>query len=197
VEVDPAEARREPTKPIGRVMDEATARSLAAELGWSIRETDGGWRRVVPSPQPRRIVEAPQIRRLVDEGTIVIAAGGGGTPVYRDARLGLEGVDAVIDKDRAAAVLGTNLGASALLILTNVDGVYRGFGTPAQESLRFLSVGDAETLIASGELGSGSMGPKVEAAVSFVKDGGDVAIIARLDQGLEAVQGTAGTAIRA
>ncbi len=197
VEVDPAEAKAEPTKPIGRVMDESTANVLAAELGWSIRPAGTGWRRVVPSPQPIRIVEAPQIRRLVDGGTIVIAAGGGGTPVYRDPVLRLEGVDAVIDKDRAAAVLGRDLDASALLILTNVDGAYRGFGTPSQEALRFMSVAEAETLLASGEFGTGSMGPKVEAAVSFVRNGGDVAYIARLDQGLEAVQGKAGTAIRA
>ncbi len=197
IEVDPAAAMAEPTKPIGRVMDQATADSLAAEMGWSIRPAGDGWRRVVPSPAPLRIVEAQQIRRLVDQGTIVIAAGGGGTPVYRDAVLGLEGVDAVIDKDRAAAVLGRDLDARALLILTNVDAAYRGFGTPSQEALRSLSVGDAERLLDAGEFGTGSMGPKVEAAVAFVRNGGETAYIARLDQGLDAVAGRAGTAIRA
>jgi len=197
VEVDPAEASAEPTKPIGRVMDEETARAIAAETGWTVKPAGSGWRRVVPSPAPIRIVEAPQIRRLVDEGTIVIAAGGGGTPVYRDPVLRTEGVDAVIDKDRAAAVLGRDLGASALLILTNVDGAYRKFGTPEQEQLRELTVARATELLAAGEFGKGSMGPKVEAAVSFVRNGGETAYIARLDKGLEAVQHKAGTAIRA
>lgn len=197
VEVDPAEANAEPTKPIGRVMDEATAKAIAAETGWTVKPAGSGWRRVVPSPQPLRIVEAPQIRRLIDLGTIVIAAGGGGTPVYRDPVLRTEGVDAVIDKDRAAAVLGRDLGASALLILTNVDGAYRNFGTPQQEQIRKLTVPEAQQLLDSGEFGKGSMGPKVEAAVAFVRNGGETAYIARLDKGLEAVQHRAGTAIRA
>jgi carbamate kinase len=196
VEVDPAEARAEPTKPIGRTMDEAKAKKLAAELGWTVKPADHGWRRVVPSPAPLRIVECAQIRQLVEQGTVVIAAGGGGTPVYRDEKLGMEGVDAVIDKDRAAAVLALDLNASALLILTNVDGAARNFGTPRQERITSMSADEAENLLKNGEFGSGSMGPKVEAAVSFVRNGGDVAYIARLDQGLEAVQGTAGTAIR-
>jgi carbamate kinase len=197
VEVDPGEAKAEPTKPIGRVMDEKTAHELAKELGWSIRPAGAGWRRVVPSPTPRRIVEGAQIRKLVDEGTIVIAAGGGGTPVYRDPVLRMEGVDAVIDKDRAAAVLGRDLGARSLLILTNVDGAFRGFGTPQQERIASMTADEAEAMLARGEFGAGSMGPKVEAAVAFIRNGGETAYIARLDMGLEAVQGRAGTAIRA
>jgi carbamate kinase len=197
VEVDPGEAKAEPTKPIGRVMDEKTAHELAKELGWSIRPAGAGWRRVVPSPTPRRIVEGAQIRKRVDEGTIVIAAGGGGTPVYRDPVLRMEGVDAVIDKDRAAAVLGRDLGARSLLILTNVDGAFRGFGTPQQERIASMTADEAEAMLARGEFGAGSMGPKVEAAVAFIRNGGETAYIARLDMGLEAVQGRAGTAIRA
>ena len=197
IEVDPAEANAEPTKPIGRVMDEQSAKALAAELGWTVKPAGSGWRRVVPSPTPLRIVECAQIRKLVDEGTIVIAAGGGGTPVYRDPALGIEGVDAVIDKDRAAAVLGRDLGARSLLILTNVDGAYRAFGTAQQERIAALAVSEAEALLAKGEFGSGSMGPKIEAALTFVRNGGSAAYIARLDQGLEAVQGKAGTAIHA
>jgi carbamate kinase len=196
VEVDAAANDAEPTKPIGRVMDEATAKSLSEELGWAIRPAGSGWRRVVPSPIPVRVVEGAQIRHLVHDGTIVIAAGGGGTPVYRDPVLQLEGLNVVLDKDRVAAVLARELDATALLILTNVDGVYREFGTERQELLRSLSVADAEQSLARGEFGAGSMGPKVEAAVAFVKQGGEVAYIARLDQGLDAVQGTAGTAIR-
>lgn len=193
--VDPAEARAEPTKPIGRYMDEAAARLLEREAGWSVGRAGERWRRLVPSPRPTGIVEADQIRHLVHDGVIVIAAGGGGPPVYRDPRLGLEGVDAVVDKDRAAEVLARGIGASVLMILTNVDGVYRGFGTEEQTLLRTMTVAEAERLVADGGLGAGSMAPKVEAAASFVRNGGERAIIARLDQGQAAVQGDAGTTI--
>jgi carbamate kinase len=193
--VDPAEARAEPVKPIGRFMDEATAQQVAAEMGWTVGPSGSGWRRLVPSPRPIGIVEAAQIRRLVEQDVIVIAAGGGGTPVYRDPVLRLEGVDAVIDKDRAAEVLAAELEAAVLMVLTNVDGAYRGFGTPQQELLRELRVADAEAMLESGEFGRGSMGPKVEAAVSFIRGGGSRAIIGRLDQGLSAVRGETGTSI--
>jgi carbamate kinase len=195
VYVDPAEAHGEPVKPIGRFMDEAQAQAVSEEMGWTVGRSGGGWRRLVPSPIPTGIAEADQIRHLVERDVIVIAAGGGGTPVYHDPVLRLEGVDAVIDKDRAAEVLGRGINAGVLLILTNVDGAYRSFGTPAQELLRELSVGEAEALLEAGEFGKGSMGPKVEAAVSFIRNGGSRAIIGRLDQGLLAVQGEAGTVI--
>jgi carbamate kinase len=191
---DPALGR--PDKPIGRVMDRETALRLAEELGWDVAESKGGWRRVVPSPRPLRILERDLIRTLVAEGHLVIAAGGGGAPVYADQEHCLEGVDAVVDKDRAAAVLARDIGAEALLILTDVDAVYADFGTPGERPLRHLSLTEAEELIASGQLGAGSMGPKVEAAVQFVRDGGKRAIIARLDQGQAAVAGAAGTEIR-
>jgi carbamate kinase len=194
--VDPADPTlREPSKPIGRTMPEEEARRLAAEMGWSLVPTRGGWRRVVPSPRPLEIVERPMIRSLVREGHLVIAAGGGGTPVYRDADLGLEGVDAVVDKDRAAAILGRDIGAEVLLVLTDVECVYLRYGTPGQEALRRVTLSEAEALLAGGELGSGSMAPKVEAAADFVRNGGKRAIIARLDQGREAVAGQAGTEI--
>lgn len=188
-------ALRAPSKPIGRVMDEAAARQLAGELGWDLAPVKGGWRRVVGSPRPLEIVERAMIRTLVHEGHLVIAAGGGGTPVYLDPELGLEGVDAVIDKDRAAAVLARDIGAETLLILTDVDGVFADYGTPAQRLLRRLRPAEAEDLLASGQLGAGSMAPKVEAAVRFVRDGGRRALIARLDQGRAAVAGEAGTEI--
>ncbi|MGH7447894.1 MAG: carbamate kinase, partial [Longimicrobiales bacterium] len=146
-------------------------------------------------PVPLAIVEADQIRRLVEDDVIVIAAGGGGTPVYRDPVLRLEGVDAVIDKDRAAEVLAAGIGAAVLLILTNVAGAYRAFGTPRQELIRELPVDQAARMLADGEFGEGSMGPKVEAAVGFIRRGGRRAIIGRLDQGLSAVLGETGTAI--
>ena len=173
--IDPDDpASKEPIKPIGR----------------------DAYRRLVPSPVPIDIVEREQIKRLIAGGTIVIAAGGGGTPVYRDPVLRLEGVDAVIDKDRAAAVLAHVIDAEALMILTNVEGVFKGWGTAQQKLLSSLAVREAEQLLGSDDLGKGSMAPKVEAAVSFVKAGGSKAIIARLDQGLEALNGNAGTAIQ-
>jgi len=185
----------EPTKPIGRTMSEETARSLAAELGWSVAEGPRGWRRVVASPMPLEIIEREMIRSLVDEGHLVIAAGGGGTPVYRTAEGDLEGVDAVIDKDRAAAILGLDIGAEVLLILTDVDAVYADYGTDRQRALTRLTVAEAEELAGSGQLGAGSMLPKVEAAIRFVREGGERAVIAPLEQGRAAVDGEAGTTI--
>ncbi len=194
--VDPDDPTlRSPSKPIGRTMDEATARELSSEMGWDVAPTKGGWRRVVPSPRPLEIVEREMVRSLIAAGHLVIAAGGGGTPVYRHPELGLEGVDAVVDKDRAAAILGRDVGAEVLVILTDVDAVYTGFGTPDQRALGRLTLAEAETLLASGELGTGSMGPKVEAAAEFVRHGGRRAVIARLDQGRAAVDGRAGTEI--
>jgi carbamate kinase len=196
--VDPGDpSLAEPTKPVGRTLDEATSARLAADLGWRVAPTNGGWRRVVASPRPVRIVEREMIRALVAAGHIVIAAGGGGAPVYRDARLGLEGVDAVVDKDGAAAVLARDLRAEMLLILTDVEGVYTDYGTPRQRFLRDLSVAEAESVIESGALGKGSMQPKVEAAVQFVRDGGSRAVIASLHRAAEAVAGEAGTSISA
>lgn len=194
--VDPADPALEaPSKPIGRTMDEETARKLAAELGWRVAEAKGGWRRVVGSPRPVEIVEREMIRALVDGGHLVIAAGGGGAPVYRHPQLGLEGVDAVVDKDRAAAVLARDIGAEVLMILTDVEHVFEGYGTPRERPLRRLGRAEAERLLAAGEFAAGSMGPKVEAAVSFLRAGGGRAIIARLDQGEAAVEGRAGTEI--
>ncbi|MBB4637058.1 carbamate kinase [Longimicrobium terrae] len=194
VDPDDPEMQR-PSKPIGRTMDEATARELAAELGGEVAETKGGWRRVVPSPRPTGIVERDMIRALVAEGHVVVAAGGGGCPVYRHPEFGLEGVDAVVDKDRAAAILGRDIGAEVLVILTDVDRVYVDYGTPRQRGLERLTVAEADALLAGSDLGKGSMAPKVEAAAEFVRRGGKRAIIARLDQGREAVAGNAGTEI--
>jgi carbamate kinase len=196
--VDPADpATREPVKPIGHVMDEQTAHAMATRHGWPIGRADDGWRRLVASPAPLEIVEADLIRRLLDAGTIVVAAGGGGTPVYVDPALGLEGVDAVIDKDRAAQVLGRAIGAEWLLILTNVDGVYTDWGGPEQRRIARMSADRAASLLEQGTFGRGTMGPKVEAAIRFVRAGGERAAIGPLDRGLDTVEGRSGTTILA
>ena len=194
--VEPPPVGMEPVKPIGRTLEEGEALILQEELGWTVAERDGKWRRLAPSPVPIGIVEADEIRRLVDDGVIVIAAGGGGTPAYREEDGTFEGVDAVVDKDRAAQVLADEIGASVLLIVTNVDGVYADYGTPDERLVSEMTVADALHMLDTGALGSGSMAPKVEAAVAFVAGGkGRRAHIAALDKGLDAVNGRAGTVI--
>lgn len=196
VEVDPNDpALSEPTKFIGHAIPAERAERLRAE-GHAVKTDPRGHdRRVVGSPAPLAIHEIGVIRQLVSEGTIVIACGGGGIPVYHDARLGLEGVDAVVDKDLAAAVLARELGAELFVILTDVDAVYADWGTPSQRALPQLSVEEADELAASGALGEGSMAPKVRAAADYVRHTGGRAIITELSLGLEAVHGRAGTTI--
>jgi carbamate kinase len=196
VEVDPNDpALATPTKFIGHAIPPHRAEELIAE-GAAVRvDSRGHHRRVVGSPTPLAIHEIRTIRPLVEEGTVVIACGGGGIPVYRHHALGLEGVDAVVDKDLAAAVLARELDAELLLILTDVDAVYTGWGTPAQKPLDRISVADAERLDRDGALGEGSMAPKVRAAVQFVRATGGRAVITALSRGLDAVQGRAGTTI--
>ncbi len=202
---------RTPTKPIGHPLDRSQVARLQAR-GVSVREEQprsGRWRRLTPSPVPIGIVERPMIRHLVSAGHIVIACGGGGAPVYTDPERGLEGIDAVVDKDRVAAILGREIGAQVLLILTNVEAVCRRFGTPQQTPLRHLSLAEADELLAGSELGTGSMRPKVEAAAAFVRSGGgdggrggsggsgggERAVIAELSRGLAALAGETGTTI--
>lgn len=181
---------RTPSKPVGHALDAVRQARLVAR-GIPVR--DG--RRLAPSPKPAGIVERQMVRDLAAAGHIVIAGGGGGPPVYQDPKLGLEGIDAVADKDRVAAILGREIGAQVLLILTNVNAVYRGFGTPHQEAIRRLTLAQADHLLAGKELGTGSMRPKVEAAAEFVRTGGERAIIAELADGLAALRGEAGTTI--
>jgi len=185
----------EPTKPIGHHLPVEEAKELE-ERGVAVgKDGSGHFRRLSPSPTPFDLVESDAVKQLVDEGKIVLAAGGGGPPVYRDENRRWEGVDAVVDKDLVAAILGHRLSASILIILTDVAGVYLGWGSEKQELLSKLTVAEAQELIAAGELGSGSMKPKVEAAVKFVRGGGERAIIADLTQGMEAISGTTGTTI--
>jgi carbamate kinase len=186
---------RLPTKPIGHALDAARLERLRA-LGIAVKEDrPGRWRRLAPSPRPVAIVEREMVRYLVGQGYIVIACGGGGPPVYDDPTLHLEGIDAVADKDRVAAILGRDIGARVLLILTDVDAVYRDWGTPTQRPIARLTLAEADALLASDALGAGSMRPKVEAAADFVRAGGERAIIAELAQGLQALRGETGTTI--
>ncbi|MEN8007242.1 MAG: carbamate kinase [Candidatus Krumholzibacteriota bacterium] len=185
-----------PTKPIGPFYDEEQAGLLRDENNWTIVKDAGrGWRRVVPSPAPREVIEWEAIRTLVDGGVLTIATGGGGVPVIRDDRGFLAGVDAVIDKDRASALLAGLIGADVLVIVTQVEKVYASFGRPDQEALDTLTVDRAERMLADGEFPPGSMGPKIEAAVSFLSAGGKAVVITSPEHILEAVGGTRGTTI--
>jgi carbamate kinase len=194
--VDPADpALAEPRKFIGHEVPPERAARLEAAGERLARDGHGRLRRVVPSPRPQAIHDLPTIRRLLDAGELVVCCGGGGIPVRRDAALGLEGVDAVIDKDLAAAVLARELGAELLLILTDVDAVYADWGTARPRQLRRLGVGEAARLDDAGTFGEGSMAPKVRAAIDFVRRTGGRAIITELSRGREAVMGLAGTTI--
>jgi carbamate kinase len=184
-----------PTKFIGHSIPDDRAARLIADGVAVRRDSHGAWRRVVGSPRPLSIPEVDAISTLLATGTVVIACGGGGVPVYRDPFLGWEGVDAVVDKDLAAAVLARDLGASLLLVLTDIDAVYIDYGKPSQRALRTLGVAEAERLDTAGAFGEGSMAPKVRAAVDFVRATGGRAIITELGRGLEAVAGEAGTTI--
>jgi carbamate kinase len=185
---DPAFDR--PTKPIGPFYSAKQAELLERERGWAlVSDANRGHRRVVPSPEPVEIVELDAIRRLVKAGTITIACGGGGIPVARrEGRL--SGVDAVIDKDRASALLASELEAERLIILTEVPAVYRSFGDEDQEEIRELSRDDAEALLPA--LPEGSMRPKIEAALGFAGE----TLITSFDWLADALAGTAGTRIR-
>ncbi|HEY7762086.1 MAG TPA: carbamate kinase [Actinomycetota bacterium] len=190
---DPAFA--EPTKFVGPFYEEAEARLLEAERGYTVKtDPHGGWRRVVPSPRPYSIVETPVITKLVADDVIVIASGGGGVPVIEDGPR-LVGKEGVVDKDLAAAILAKEVGASTLLILTDVKKVQRGYGSLYPEDIDSMGVDEAFELIERGEFGEGSMGPKVEAAAGFVRDGGARAVIADLDDATGALRGETGTTI--
>ncbi|MCU0477820.1 MAG: carbamate kinase [Chloroflexi bacterium] len=188
---DPAFAH--PTKPVGPVYDEAVARAHAAERGWSIAPDGEHWRRVVPSPLPLRIVEAPSIRTLVEAGVLVIASGGGGIPVAELADGTYEGREAVIDKDLAAVVLARSVGADGLLLLTDVDAVYRDFGTDRAEAIRRMSPDEALAGLEAKAWPAGSMGPKIRACADFVRSGGRFAAIGRLEDAAALAWGRAGT----
>jgi carbamate kinase len=184
-----------PTKPIGQPLTDEEALRLR-DAGRSVgRDGAGAWRRMTTSPRPLGVVEFSVVHSLLDQGVIVIAAGGGGPPVYQDPILGLEGVDAVVDKDRVSAVLAGQLEADVLLILTNVEAVYEGWGTSAARPIRRMTVARAASLIDSGAFDAGGMRPKVEAAAGFASVTGGRAIIAHLGAGAAALRGETGTTI--
>ena len=187
----------DPSKPVGPFYTREEAESLRAAKGYCIRNVkpgcEKGWRRVVPSPEPLSIVEEKVIKALLAEGVIVIASGGGGIPVARGADGSLLGVNAVIDKDKAGVTLAQAVDADAMLILTDVEKVALRFGTPEEHSVDRLTVDEAERYTSEGHFLKGSMGPKVEACIRFVRWCGKPAIIGSLDKAAEALEGTSGT----
>lgn len=185
-----------PTKPIGPFFSAGRARRLAQARGWDVAEDAGrGWRRVVASPNPLEVVEWPQIRALLDAHQVVVACGGGGVPVVRREDDALVGVEAVIDKDLAAALLGELVGATTLLLLTGVERVFLDYGTPRERPIDVLTVPEVRELMAEGQFPAGSMGPKMEAAARFVEHGGRQAIVTSLERAAEALEGRAGTRV--
>jgi len=196
--VDPADdAFKHPTKPIGSFLNEVTARARREALGWTIMEDAGrGWRRTVASPRPQRIIESDIIRMLLDNGAVVVAAGGGGIPVAHKPDGKLVGVEAVVDKDLASALLAHELDANMLLIPTAVERVAIRFGKPDQEWLKTLTVEDARSYIAAGEFGAGSMEPKVAAVADFVaRTPGAVGAIGLPEEMAAIIKGHSGTLI--
>jgi carbamate kinase len=190
-------ALRNPSKFIGQALSVERADELRREGHVVKADGRGALRRVVGSPVPQAIHELHTIKQLVEQGTVVIACGGGGAPIYLNVLKEWEGLDAVIDKDLVAAVLARDLGAKLLLILTDVDAVYADWGTPQQRALRRLSVTEAEQMDQAGAFGEGSMAPKVRAAIDFARRTGGRAIITVLGRGQDAVRGEAGTTITA
>lgn len=185
-----------PTKYIGQFYTESEAKLYSTTRGWQMKkDADRGWRRVVPSPNPILAIQAETIKQLVSSGTIVIAAGGGGIPVYRDEQGNLEGIDAVIDKDLASAVVGREIGAEVLSILTSVDRVAKNFGKPDQTELDRCTLTQIKELYQAGHFPPGSMGPKIEAAIKFLENGGEAVTITSFENAGKALSGDAGTCI--
>ena len=188
-------AFQNPTKYIGPWYEEAEAKKISKELGWVMKpDPRGGWRRVVPSPDPIGPIEIEAIKKLVREAFIVIASGGGGIPVVKESN-GLKGVEAVIDKDLAGERLATALGASTFLILTDVEKVYLNYGMPDQRPIDVMTVSEAKKYLEEGHFKPGSMGPKILASIRFIENGGKIAIIGHLKKAYEALIGKSGTRI--
>ncbi len=189
-------AFRDPSKPIGSPMDEATARKRVTELGWRVKEDPGrGWRRVVPSPRPQAIVDLDVIAHLVSTDYVVIACGGGGIPVIEEAQGSFRGIEVVIDKDFASSLLARELGAECLLVATGVERVALDFGKPAQRWLDRITLAEAKRLHAENQFDKGSMGPKIRAVIEYLEGGGKEGIITDPHHLNPALVGKAGTRI--
>jgi len=199
VEVDGNDpAFKRPTKPIGPFFTRYRAEALERDLGWTMREDSGrGWRHVVPSPRPLRILNMKTISRMVDEASVVMAAGGGGIPVVRGRDGQWRGIEAVIDKDYASALLASDLRADLFIVLTGVPKVAIDFGKPSQQNVDRMSVAEAEKYLAAGQFPVGSMGPKIEASIQFVRATGKQVIITDVDHLRDALEGREGTVIAA
>jgi len=197
VEVDAEDpAFENPSKPVGAFYPEEEARDIEKELGWPMAEDAGrGWRHVVPSPLPKHICDVSLVQVLARRGTIVIAGGGGGIPVIRGPKGVRHGIAAVIDKDLTSAKMGNVLGVPVMMILTAVPRVSTHFGTAAQTELELVSLREIKSLHAEGHFPSGSMGPKIEAAIRFLEGGGQRVVIGHLEDAMDALTGKTGTHI--
>jgi carbamate kinase len=187
-------AFQNPSKPIGPFLTKAEAEDRRDRLGWNIIEDSGrGWRRLVPSPKPVRVVQRLMIRDSAKAGHIVVACGGGGIPIIRGRERDYEGIEAVIDKDLTSSVLAAEVGAELLIILTDVPQVYTQYGQPGQKALGAVTLEEIEALQKEGHFGKGSMGPKVEAIVNFLRAGGKRGLITSPAKLGDALDGRAGT----
>ncbi len=187
-----------PTKPIGPFFSRSEARALKKERNWIMVEDAGrGWRRVVPSPLPTRIIQRDMIRLLAGEGHIVIACGGGGIPITKKDNNDYIGIEAVVDKDRASALLAEDIGADMFIILTRVPKVALNFGKPDQRDLDRITLAEAERYLAEGHFAPGSMRPKIESCIEFIRKGGRSAIITDSEHLAQALEGRHGTTITA
>lgn len=197
VEVDGNDpAFKRPTKPIGPFFTRYRAEALERDLGWTMREDAGrGWRHVVPSPKPLRILNVGTISRMLETAAVVVAAGGGGIPVVRGRDGQWRGIEAVIDKDYASALLAAELKADLFVILTGVAKVAIDFGQPTQRDVERMTIGEAEKHLAAGQFPAGSMGPKIESAIQFVRASGQQVLITDVEVLREALEGKDGTLI--
>ncbi len=199
VEVDPNDgAFKRPTKPIGPFFTRYRAEALERDLGWTMREDAGrGWRHVVPSPRPLRVLNIKTVERMLDSAAVVVAAGGGGIPVVKGRDGQWRGIEAVIDKDFASALVASELKADVFIILTGVPKVAIDFGKPTQKYLERMTVAEAEKHLADGQFPAGSMGPKIESAVQFVRATKREVLITDVEVLREALEGKDGTVITA
>jgi carbamate kinase len=188
-----------PSKPVGPFYIKERAQNLSKENDWVVKKVrptgDENWRRVVPSPEPLGMVEIKAIKILLDSRMVVIASGGGGIPVIRNSEGSLEGIEAVVDKDKASAKLAEEIGADTFLVLTDVEYAMKNFGGPKEEAIKEMTITEARGLIEEGHFGAGSMKPKIEACISFIESGGGKAIITSMEKALDGLEGITGTRV--